>query len=816
MANILLIGGADEKFFNSFSLKRITYPTGGFTEYELNRAVGNTKGNGQRIKNIKSYPSSGTDPIVTIFSYGKNESGQGITYNTMSNEWFIRMIQSYRVDNPPCPGGSHLQRVNFRDIKWVTTLFTTPINFSNESFTVYYPEICTYKYNKDGSLYNGKTISHYNIPNIITKTHHYPGLKPTLNSRIAYNSLDMPVQKETYAYQRILGQKYISAQPIQDITISGTSDRPQDNTPAKQWLYTYHHVPQVYIPFQHDIYSSVDLLTEKHEVSYSGIDSIIQTENYSYNSRNQPYKMTATDSKGGSVEKESQYHADQNQQARERNLYGLISQEITRNSGQEIKRVRYSYPPLSADIPPLPTSAGYSEAGSAGLSREAEYLYDNTNGNLLQYVGRGGIPVSYQWRHRNTYPIIQAVGATYDKLMQTVAGTANWGDIQYVQTPDQLAVYLAYLRSQLPAARLTGYTYQPLAGVTSETASDGLTTYYQYDSFGRLYKILDHQNNIISQHDYHYAGTTAPPTAASYSVFIASLPFSGGSVTGRGTYAPGARATVTATPNDDHIFEGWYESGTKVSDDMQHSFYVQRDYILTARFSQKAYYTVAVTGTPAEGGSATGGGTYLKGTTVAVTAAHSVGHYVFDGWYSGYAKVSSSASYTFTLASNRTLEARFIVTPQHTITALVSPGAGGVVTGGGTHTGGTNVTLTATANSGHTFAGWKEGDTWLTDYSGSSLSFAVSGNRTLTAAFAVGTLGKNVIRIDYENGKQYPRAAYPVASLVTVQVKDGDGGRGEVALHPGEVELRISEDDWFWDIRSISPSSDGVYYYTLY
>ncbi|WP_420022304.1 InlB B-repeat-containing protein, partial [Bacteroides uniformis] len=42
------------------------------------------------------------------------------------------------------------------------------------------------------------------------------------------------------------------------------------------------------------------------------------------------------------------------------------------------------------------------------------------------------------------------------------------------------------------------------------------------------------------------------------------------------------------------------------------------------------------------------------GSSCTVTARANSG-YSFDGWYEGSSKVSSSASYTFTVSSNRTL-----------------------------------------------------------------------------------------------------------------------------------------------------------------
>ena len=170
-------------------------------------------------------------------------------------------------------------------------------------------------------------------------------------------------------------------------------------------------------------------------------------------------------------------------------------------------------------------------------------------------------------------------------------------------------------------------------------------------------------------------------------------------------------------------------------------------------------------------------------------------------------------SYSFTVTKDCALVAKFIVSTQYSITATASPSNGGTISGAGSHAIGATVTLVATANSSHTFIGWKENNAWIAGPTNNSLSFTVTGNRTLQAMFAPGRPATNYIGVFYENGKQYLRATYPVASSLTIELKDGDGGRRAVVLYSGQIELCIAEDDWYWDIRTITPSSDSYYRY---
>lgn len=69
-----------------------------------------------------------------------------------------------------------------------------------------------------------------------------------------------------------------------------------------------------------------------------------------------------------------------------------------------------------------------------------------------------------------------------------------------------------------------------------------------------------------------------------------------------------------------------------------------------------------------------------------------------------------------------------------TITLTADPPEGGSVSGGGMALNSMNITVTAEANSSYNFSGWQEnGETVSVD---GNYSFSVSGDRTLTAAFA--------------------------------------------------------------------------------
>jgi hypothetical protein len=97
--------------------------------------------------------------------------------------------------------------------------------------------------------------------------------------------------------------------------------------------------------------------------------------------------------------------------------------------------------------------------------------------------------------------------------------------------------------------------------------------------------------------------------------------------------------------------------------------------------------------------------------------------------------VSTEPTYNLRAASNITLEARF--TPNQ-YDFKITAGAGGTVSGGGTHNYGTSVTLRATPNKGFSFGGWFDGNSLVSTEKNYTLT--VTQHRTLQARFSV-TLG---------------------------------------------------------------------------
>jgi len=275
-----------------------------------------------------------------------------------------------------------------------------------------------------------------------------------------------------------------------------------------------------------------------------------------------------------------------------------------------------------------------------------------------------------------------------------------------------------------------GGTYNQGASCTvTATAANGYT-FTNWTEGGNVVSTNASYNFTVTGNRTLVANFQAQPQQ--YTISVSANPSNGGTVTGGGTYQQGQSCTVTATAANGYTFLRWTENGNQVSTNASYTFTVTGNRTLVAQFqAQPQNYTITVSANPTNGGTVTGGGTYQQGQSCTVTATPANG-YTFLRWTENGNQVSTNASYTFTVTSNRTLVAQF-QQQSYTISVSANPSNGGTVTGGGAFHYGDNCTVSATAANGYTFTNWTEGSNVVS--TNASYSFTVTGNRTLVAHF---------------------------------------------------------------------------------
>jgi len=320
--------------------------------------------------------------------------------------------------------------------------------------------------------------------------------------------------------------------------------------------------------------------------------------------------------------------------------------------------------------------------------------------------------------------------------------------------------------------RSDGAWYYGSLGTNRSVTVSGLPTDGRI-LYVRLYSKI---NGTYVWTDTYYSAYTQ-----TYTISLSASPVGGGSVSGAGTFAGGSSRTVTANASSGYTFKNWTENGSVVSTSASYTFTLNGNRNLVANFAQN--FTISVSASPAAGGTVGGAGTFAGGSSRTVTASANSG-YTFTNWTENGSVVSSSASYTFTLNSNRNLVANFV--QNYTIVVSASPAAGGAVGGAGIFAGGSSRTVTASANSGYTFANWTENGSVVS--TSASYTFTLNGNRTLVANFTTNKGGTTATVSVAPNPSSYGQAVSFKVTVAAVAPASGTP-TGSVTFMDGSTTL---------------------------
>lgn len=160
---------------------------------------------------------------------------------------------------------------------------------------------------------------------------------------------------------------------------------------------------------------------------------------------------------------------------------------------------------------PLPESLSTSKSNLAPMTDEIVDRRDDL-GNIIEFHNSAGVYTSIIWGYKKTLPVAQLVNCKYSNInsqwITNIQSLSNLDDDTCVNgsncTEESLRTALQNLRTNLPQAMVTYYTYNPLVGITSTTDPKGNSTYYEYDAFGRLITTRDGSGNLLSENKYNF------------------------------------------------------------------------------------------------------------------------------------------------------------------------------------------------------------------------------------------------------------------------------------------------------------------------
>lgn len=516
------IGGANreanEQAMQVGMLKKILYPTGGYTEfiYEANRFKTDNKlkvGGGLRIKSIQDYDPVSGKTLFRTYRYGQNEDGIGISRWSQAPEDFM-----YKQDM-----AYQIPLKNTISYKLVSTSLITCHSesladyFYSNGSAVLYDKVSEYQCN----IEPGQVPS---ASNILGKTvYQYDSEWPVIYQPPLSTGGTTPFYvnwKTDWEHGQLLKKSVLK--PNGD-TLSVTNyqyvSQYRGKICSRKLFRTYNPIvcagPELdislkrYADFFYEYLTGLNKLASEHSTEFFDNSRIEKTKTYTYDLGNTGLlTKTVENSPTETISKSYVYPHNRTstpvyQEMVGKNMISPVLEESIENGSTKIKHTRTNYAKTSHGFI-LPQSIETSTGGD--FRTEVTFDLYNEKGNLRQYTRADGTPVTYIWGYSNRYPIAEIINADFNRVSDDF-GTGQLTNIENTRELSESALTSVSSFHRVPMLQCTTFTYKPGVGVTSVTDSDSVTTYYMYDALGRLTKVYMKENGeekVLQYYLYNY------------------------------------------------------------------------------------------------------------------------------------------------------------------------------------------------------------------------------------------------------------------------------------------------------------------------
>ncbi len=538
-------------------LEKITYPTGGYTafEYELHdysKIVSKNReqaleiipdilpAGGLRIKKIISSPNLGYTPITKEYHYNNTldnpqSFSSGILAGHSEYSWFdyegidldnssfqYNLFSSNSLTSTGLSSeGSHIGY----SVVWETTLGGEGNGIKKYTYT-----------NFDNDIHGNSHLDELPINRVDpVRTIYNPYTSKAiergkLTSVTDYKVINLnltKIKEDKYFYQKDSNDfvRFVTAKTLN--ICSGASAGAQNfyGVAYKKYLFNYNLVKK-----------------ESTAFDTKGLNPLTSILEYIYNENNLLSEEKMTDSKGDALHTSYTYASDIKESywpqpssissyrrvIQQMDIKNMINYpiEITKSINQNISSELYNYKfyngtnvklfsisdlksPPSENFTTAHFPSGITDPFISDTRYKVSVVYHEyyPNGNIKEFSRDDGTHVVYIWGYHQNLIIAKIVNATYDMIDSYVANLQDLANLDVDNNSENaLRNALANLRedSSLSKSQVTTYTHDPIVGVTSITNSRGYTTYYEYDSLGRLEYTRDAKGNIISKSEYNY------------------------------------------------------------------------------------------------------------------------------------------------------------------------------------------------------------------------------------------------------------------------------------------------------------------------
>jgi YD repeat-containing protein len=503
-------------------LTKITYPTGGYTEFDFephyyrkqlkeNRwetplltFSSNQLAGGVRIKSIKHFSESSTSPDITKAYYYVSNYLQNQTSATQSSGILggqIKYSFDYRVTS------------NNNDLKLKKNIFSSisvlPSCHNTQGSHIGYTEVIEKM--ADDSFYryqftnfdNGYMDDSADVVIQLVHTPYEPCASRSMERgkmilKEAYDANGHKVNSINVTYEKT-DNNYVRAMKARDHRICPEVPGLGYDEGSSYKIYTHLLRPTTetetfYNPENGDPWQTV-------------------STNYAYTNR-KLLRSTAVESSNGTVCKtEYKYPFDISgnpvltQMTNNHHLSPVVEQTEYRNN-VFLQKIITNYKNWGNNLFAPEYIKQLAVGQSTPETRITCHHYDS-HGNPLYITKDDADHLVYLWGYHHQHPVAEIKNATYAQVVSQIQG--GQPTIDAIADAASLSpthrAQLEALRADLPDAQISTYTYTPLVGLKSMTDPRGVTLHYDYDAFGRLKESYFIENNVrekVEKYKYHY------------------------------------------------------------------------------------------------------------------------------------------------------------------------------------------------------------------------------------------------------------------------------------------------------------------------
>lgn len=252
-------------------------------------------------------------------------------------------------------------------------------------------------------------------------------------------------------------------------------------------------------------------LVNKTVTDYFGIDSLTTVTTINYNDIGQIRKTEIRYPDGRVKGNETEYeHENGNSAAASQNMLDYprtICETVSNEHGKRILSVsRYNYSTVYKMLKPssvynlksdVPVEYPFNESAYGDkFKRIVSYGKYDSRGNPVQVMDDAGVITSYIWGYGGLYPVVKAVGTTFDAL-KNILGLMSDAPLDAGLSDEQKNAL-----SNASNMLVDIYDYEPHVGITGHIDPSGHEYAFEYDSYGRLIMKKD-DAGIIEKYEYH-------------------------------------------------------------------------------------------------------------------------------------------------------------------------------------------------------------------------------------------------------------------------------------------------------------------------